>query len=295
MENLEQCPLCKNRGLNTFLNVPDHYLTKEVFTLTRCTHCGFAFTNPRPNPNELGRYYGSSNYISHSNRARGLVPALYYLARSIALRAKRRMIARLTSGKTVLDYGCGAGAFLAHMRSCGYTVEGVEPGDEARAIARRTASCPVHPSLADLTQHRFDVITLWHVLEHVPDPTQTLLQLTSLLSPNGILLIAVPDVSSWDSQHYGSLWAALDVPRHLSHFRPRDLHHLAGQSGLRLALTKRLWFDALYISMLSERYAGRGPIPALVLGLAKGTYSNLVALSTGRSTSSMLYVLKKTH
>lgn len=295
METLEQCPLCVSPDVSTSLRVIDHHLTQEIFTVASCSSCGFAFTNPRPSAQELGHYYASANYISHSNRQRGLVASLYYFARSIALRSKYHTITRLTGGKSLLDYGCGAGAFLAHMRARGYSVEGVEPGAEARILASQTASCTVHTSLDDIGPRQYDVITLWHVLEHVSDPSETLHRLKQLLSPTGVLLIAVPDLSSWDAQHYGPFWAALDVPRHLSHFRPLDLHLLAQNQELQLAATHRQWFDAVYISLLSERYSGHGAAVSLFLGVAKGCWSNLFALFTGRSTSSTLFVLKSRH
>lgn len=292
METLTHCPLCDCPGLNSDFRVVDHHLSKEVFTISHCTRCGFRFTNPRPDTSELGHYYASNNYISHSNNERGIIPQLYYFARSIALRSKSRIITRLSNGKTLLDYGCGAGAFLAYMRANGYTVEGVEPGDAARKAAQIIASCPVHASLDRVTHARFSVVTLWHVLEHVKDPGETLGQLAQRLTPDGVLLVAVPDLSSWDAEHYGPLWAALDVPRHLSHFRPKDIDQVAQRNRLYVAARRRLWFDAPYISLLSERYSGRGTTSAMLLGLAKGGYSNLISLFTGRSTSSTLYVLK---
>lgn len=292
METLTHCPLCHHPGLNSDFRAVDHHLSKEVFTISLCTRCGFRFTNPRPDASELGRYYASNNYISHRNNERGIIPKLYYFARSIALRSKRRTITRFSNGKTLLDYGCGAGAFLAHMRAHGYTVEGIEPGEDARKAAQLIASCPVHESLDQVKHERFSVVTLWHVLEHVNDPGETLHALTNRLTPDGALLIAVPDLSSWDAEHYGHLWAALDVPRHLSHFRPIDIDLLSQRNGLYVEARRRLWFDAPYISLLSERYSGRGTTSALLLGMAKGGYSNLISLFTGRSTSSTLFVLK---
>lgn len=292
METLEHCPLCLNHELNRVLRAVDHHLSNEVFAISHCEQCGFLFTNPRPGTSELGRYYASSNYISHSNSKRGIIPWLYYFARSIALRSKHRTISKFSGGKTLLDYGCGAGSFLAHMRARGYSAEGVEPDDDARRAAQQTSSCPVHPSLDQVTHPLFSVVTLWHVLEHVTDPVDTIRKLGQRLTPNGVLLVAVPDISSWDAEHYGPKWAALDVPRHLSHFRPKDIDRVAQGAGLYVVARRRLWFDAPYISLLSERYSGRGRVSALLLGLLKGGYSNLISVFTGRSTSSTLFVLK---
>lgn len=292
METLLLCPLCKSPGSATIHRPIDHHLSQEPFQLARCPQCGFVFTNPRPLGAHIERYYASPNYISHQNGKPGLVPTLYYWARAVALRSKYRTVARHAIGRKLLDYGCGTGAFLAYMRTKRYHVTGMEPSANARAQATQIADCQVFASSQDMGDIRFNVITLWHVLEHVRDPQETLLHISGLLDTKGILLIAVPDITSWDAQHYGAHWAALDVPRHLSHFKPKDIQELADQCNLKLVTAHRMWFDALYISMLSEKYLGRNPVSAFVLGLAKGAISNLVSLVSGRSSSSTLFVLK---
>lgn len=292
METLLLCPLCKSPGSAIIQRPIDHHLTKEVFQLARCQQCGFVFTNPRPMGAHIERYYASPNYISHQNEKQGLVPTLYYWARAVALRSKYRTVGRYAVGRKLMDYGCGTGTFLAYMRTKGYLVTGLEPSANARAQAIQNAACPVFASRQEMGDLRFDVITLWHVLEHVPDPLESLLHISRLLDSNGILLIAVPDITSWDAQHYGAHWAALDVPRHLSHFRPRDIQVLADQCNMQLLTTHYMWFDAFYISMLSEKFLGRNPVSAFALGLAKGAFSNLISILSGRSSSSTLFVLK---
>ena len=293
-ETLSACPICGHADLAPEGEVKDHHLSQEVFRLTSCISCGFLFTNPRPKQEDIGRYYASVNYISHTDSAASLSDRLYRFARSYALRKKHRLVALYKPQGRLLDVGCGTGSFLGHMKKRGFQVAGVEPSDRARAIAEQTSPGSTFSALAEVDRTKpFEVVTLWHVLEHLPDLNGSFREFNSLLRVGGELFIAVPDRTSWDRTHYGSLWAALDVPRHLSHFGPKDIGMLMEQHGFKLVSSRRMWLDAPYICMLSERYRGRGPLVSLALGLVKGTWSNMVALITGRSTSSTLYIGRK--
>lgn len=294
METLPNCPICASPDLAPEGEVKDHHLSQEVFRLTSCSACGFLFTNPRPKQDEIGRYYASENYISHSHTATSLSDRLYRFARSLALRKKHRLVALYKPQGRLLDVGCGTGSFLGYMKGRGYDVAGVEPSQKARAIAEQASPGRTFSTMAEVDRRSpFEVVTLWHVLEHLPDLPSAFREFNSLLRSGGELFIAVPDRTSWDRSHYGALWAALDVPRHLSHFRPKDIETLMEQHGFKLVSTRRMWFDAPYICMLCERYRGRGPVVSLVLGIIKGTWSNLVAIATGRSTSSTLFIGRK--
>jgi SAM-dependent methyltransferase len=180
------------------------------------------------------------------------------------------------------------------MKGQGYLAFGMEPDLAARERAIADQSVDVMPSL-DLvpSNEQFHVVTMWHVLEHVPDIRRTFKKLYSVMADGGFLFIAVPDHESWDAQHYGPDWAAYDVPRHLNHFRRRDLDRLFREHGFVLMATKHMWFDAYYIAMLSERYRGRGNTSALFMGILFGLWSNLKALVSSSPTSSTLYVAKK--
>lgn len=293
-ETLLSCPICGGVDFVPKGEIRDHHLTQELFHLTTCSACGFDFTNPRPKQEQIGRYYASENYISHTDTATSISDRLYRFARNWALRKKHRLVALYKPKGRLLDVGCGTGAFLGYMKSRGFEVAGVEPSDRARSIAALASPGSVVPALADVDRKQpFEVGTLWHVLEHLPDLRSAFREFHSLLCPGGVLFIAVPDRTSWDCSHYGQKWAAWDVPRHLSHFRPKDIETLMTANGFRLVSTRRMWLDAPYICMLSERYRGRGPLVSLLLGILKGTWSNLVALTTGGSTSSALYIGRK--
>jgi SAM-dependent methyltransferase len=259
-----------------------------------CNSCGFTFTNPRPFANDMDRYYASEDYISHSNKATGLKERIYQIARRRAIRGKHTLLARYHPNGRVLDVGCGTGHFLAYLASRGYLVQGVEPSTTAREQAIREHALAVVPALTAITaQENFQVVTMWHVLEHVPDLRATFKRLYALLAKGGLLVIAVPDRESWDAGHYGTEWAAWDVPRHLSHFRRADVKTLLHEHGFELVEIRRMWLDAYYIALLSEGYRGHSPLLAFPLALLKGSWSNLLALLGTRPTSSSLYVARK--
>lgn len=293
-ETLPHCPLCRSTSLGPGEAIRDHSITKETFAVVTCGTCGFCFTNPRPPADDLDRYYASEDYISHSNRRRGLKEHIYQRARRRAIRGKHALIAQHQPTGRVLDIGCGTGQFLAHLASRGYLVQGVEPSTTAREQAIREHALNVVATMDGVpSEERFNVVTMWHVLEHVPDLRATFKRLYALLAVGGLLVIAVPDRESWDAEHYGTDWAAWDVPRHLSHFRRNDLRTLLHEHGFELVELRRMWLDAYYIALLSEGYRGRSPALAFPLALLKGTWSNLSALVGNRPTSSSLYVARK--
>lgn len=210
------------------------------------------------------------------------------------MRRKYRAVHSLHPHGRVLDIGCGTGSFLGYLMSRGYLVTGVEPNLRAREQAIAEHAIAVLPAMEQVPRlEQFQVITLWHVLEHLPDLRGTLKRIYSQLADQGALVIAVPDRGSWDASYYGADWAAWDVPRHFYHFTRSDVHALLTEHGFEMVATKRMWMDALYISILSEGYRGSSRTASLIKGLAIGTWSNAVSLLTGRPTSSSLYLAKK--
>ena len=293
METIDSCPLCAGKEVSFAFHAVDNTVTHEQFSVHLCKNCSFLFTSPRPEQGAIGAYYLSNNYISHAETAHGLKERVYHFVRKRALKGKYKLMTRYAPRGTLLDVGCGTGDFLAYMAEQNYTVQGVEVSSDARNIAikknlRVSAQLDTLPD-GDI----FNIITLWHVLEHVPSPLDTLLQLHARCANGGLLLIAVPDHESWDAQHYGANWAAWDVPRHLSHFRRQDVQNLLKQTGFELLETKSMWFDAPYVSMLSELNKGHGNMVSMLKGWTIGLWSNITSLISGRPTSSTLYVARK--
>lgn len=293
METIMLCPICNDPDASIHLNVEDHTVSHERFSIRQCGACGFQFTSPRPAQDRIGSYYFSDSYISHAEKASGIKDHIYHWVRKMAIRSKCRMIQQHHYSGNALDVGCGTGDFLAYLNQKGFVAQGVEVSSAAREAAR-AKEVPVSPALADVDPNTaFDVITLWHVLEHVPDPRTTLKDLFKRCSKGGLIVIAVPDNESWDCQHYGPLWAAWDVPRHLSHFRRKDIHRLLKEVGYSLVETKPMWFDAPYVCMLSEQYRGAGHFAAFLKGAAVGLWSNLAAMGSKHPTSSSLFLAIK--
>jgi len=289
------CPLCNSSQTRYHISCKDHLVSDETFDLVQCTDCGLVFTQNAPKPDEIGRYYESLNYISHSDTKKGLTARLYHLARQVMLPAKRKTVQNFT-GKTtgtLLDYGSGTGYFIRHMADYGWETQGIEIDKGAREYAKEWTHLPVDSpeTLAALPDNHFDVITLWHVLEHVHDLTGTLSQFNRILKNGGHLVIALPNYTSTDAQHYKENWAAYDVPRHLWHFAPKTVKTILSDNGFQLDALKPLPLDAFYISMLSEKYQGHSL--ALFRGIIHGFQSWLKSLRDQERSSSLTYIAVK--
>lgn len=289
---MNTCPWCNAPSDKTYIRVKDHFLTQEVFDVLECERCGLLFTEPRPAPNVIGKYYQSEAYYSHQQNKKGFIPRLYEWVKKPNLNHKVKLaVGKRRSGR-VLDIGCGVGDFLVAVKHAGFEVVGIEPSDQARAIAKeRLGFEPLDPSaLSTLPDASFDIITLWHVLEHVDDLKTEIASLSRLLKPDGTLVIALPNFKSFDAQYYHEYWAAWDVPRHLNHFCPGSIAGIFDQTDLKVVDIQKLVWDAYYISYLSEKYKGHS-LP-LVKGFFTGLRSNLKAHRSGMY-SSLVYRFQK--
>lgn len=288
---LIHCPLCNNADLQPFLNVQDHTVSGEYFKLEQCVSCGFVLTNPQPSPDKLGDYYKSSEYISHSGSKKGLINQLYHIVRKRAIRSKYSLIKKYTELNSLIDYGCGQGDFLKFCVQNNVNALGYEPDESTRNYAREFNKIPVQSiSEYNSAKHSVDAITMWHVLEHIPDIKEILRKHHSNLKVNGILVIAVPNRNSFDALHYKSNWAAYDVPRHLWHFTKNDISALAQQTGFQLIEDHPMIYDSFYVSMLSEKYKKGKLIAGITIGLISNIKSNL---NPSLGHSSRIYILKK--
>nr|WP_262904479.1 class I SAM-dependent methyltransferase [Tamlana laminarinivorans] len=254
---------------------------------------GFLETHPQPSKEKLPEYYKSEDYISHTDAKRNFFEKVYHLVRVYALNKKLSLINNYVStDKNLLDVGCGTGDFLSVAIKNGWQVSGVEPNQQARDIANKKTNNAVFnvEKLKEFQEASFNVITLWHVLEHLPNIEEHIELFKKLLKPNGVLIIAVPNYKSYDAKHYKSFWAAYDVPRHLWHFNKSSIKNLMESYGFNLNQIKPMWFDAFYVSLLSEKYK-TGKIN-FIKGFFIGLVSNVKALAS-KETSSLIYVVKK--
>jgi 2-polyprenyl-3-methyl-5-hydroxy-6-metoxy-1,4-benzoquinol methylase len=286
----QNCPLCGASELSHFITAKDHLVSGADFQLDKCSNCGLVVTNPFPDETHIGAYYESEEYTSHSESKAGLIQSLYFLVQGIALRSKFRIVRRHVSGSKILDYGCGTGAFLKYLKDKGWDTMGLETSHTALVKARKKG-LEVFQAREDLIPDvKYDAITLWHVLEHLPNPLDTLSYLKSRLTDQGMLIVAVPNLNSYDARFYGEHWAAYDVPRHLFHYSPITMGRLVLSQGLKIVRTYPMVFDSFYVSMLSEKY--KSGHPRMLSAFYRGLISNVRALGS-RNYSSLIYILSK--
>jgi len=272
-----------------FLTVTDYSVSKEIFDLYQDEELDMLITHPQPGLDVLGKYYESADYISHTDSKRSLFEKAYHFVKSIALKNKLNLINSLQPNKgKILDIGAGTGEFLSVAKQNGWETTGVEPSDKAKQIAINKGVSFVE-AIAQLEDRSFDVITMWHVLEHVPDLDHQIKELKRLLKPTGSLIIAVPNFKSFDAEYYGKFWAAYDVPIHFWHFSKTAIQKLFQKEQMELVKILPMKFDSFYVSLLSEKYkTGRmNFIKAFFIGL----WSNIKAHSD-LEYSSHIYVLK---
>lgn len=289
------CPVCGCTHLERAMTCTDSYASGEQFDLVRCAECGFVFTQDAPVEAEIGRYYETPDYISHTDTRKGAMNAIYHRVRQYMLGSKARLVMNAVrgSGKRVLDIGTGTGYFADAMNGRGWQVEAVEKSPQARAFAKEHFGLDVKPesALNKFAPGSFDAITLWHVMEHLEHLNETWTRLAELLAPKGALVVAVPNCSSTDAKKYGADWAAYDVPRHLWHFTPATIARLAEKHGFVLVDSRPMPFDAFYVSMLTEKQKGNSH--SFVKGMAVGLSAWISALGDKERSSSMIYVFRK--
>ena len=366
---IKVCPVCGSAHIERAMTCIDHYASSEAFYLCRCQDCSFLFTQDFPVEAEIGRYYETPDYISHSDTKKGLMNRVYHWVRSYMLGRKARLVVREAHRKEgrLLDIGTGTGYFADAMQKRGWQVEAVERNAQARVFAKEHFNLDIKPdtalqdfapgsfdvitlwhvmehlehlnetwdtlnklltekgvliiavpncssydakkygahwakehfnldikpdtALQDFAPGSFDVITLWHVMEHLEHLNETWDTLNKLLTEKGVLIIAVPNCSSYDAKKYGAHWAAYDVPRHLWHFTPGTIQKLGAKHEFILAARYPMPFDAFYVSMLSEKYMGRSL--SFFRGMLSGTLAWFSALGSKERSSSMIYVFRK--
>ncbi len=291
----KNCPVCNSANISFVFAAKDYTVSKETFQVWQCANCTLRFTQHVPDKNNIGPYYQSADYISHSNTSKGFINKLYHTVRSFTLQSKKNLIEKYAGKQNghLLDIGAGTGAFASTMQKANWSVTALEPDATARANAKKDFNIELQPSenLFKLDKNSFDAITLWHVLEHVHDLQLYIQIFFSLLKDNGVLIIAVPNYTSYDAKEYAEFWAGYDVPRHLYHFSPQSMKLLLQQHNFKLKKIKPMWFDSYYVSLLSEQYL-TGKSNA-VKAFISGFISNIQAIKNKQKTSSLIYMAVK--
>ncbi|MGG7035879.1 MAG: class I SAM-dependent methyltransferase [Flavobacterium sp.] len=276
---------------NLFLNLKDYSVSKENFSLHYDKSLDMLVTNPQPLIEDLSRYYESEDYISHTDSKRSVFEKMYHYVKNISLKNKLHLIDNWSKSKgKLLDIGAGTGDFLSVCKQNGWQTVGFEPNNKPKSIAEGKG-ISFTENLSDLEPHSFDVITMWHVLEHVPNLEYQISELKRLLKTDGTLIIAVPNFKSYDANYYGKFWAAYDVPRHLWHFSKKSIQLLFQKQNMELKKVLPMKFDSFYVSLLSEKYkSGKmNFVKAFFIGLL----SNFKA-KKNFEYSSHIYIIKNT-
>ena len=271
-----------------FLNIKDYSVSQETFELLHDEELDMLITHPQPSLEKLPSYYESVDYISHTDGNKSLFEKMYQFVKSIALKNKLKLINLQSPKGKILDIGAGVGDFLSVCKNDGWQTIGIEPSDKAKVIAKNKGVSFVE-NLSELESNSFDIITMWHVFEHVPDLEHQIKELKRLIKPTGTVIIAVPNFKSFDASYYSNFWAAYDVPIHLWHFSKTAIQKLFAKENLELVKVFPMKFDSFYVSLLSEKYkTGKmNFIKAFYIGLKSNWKGN-----QNSEYSSHIYVLK---
>lgn len=272
------------------LELKDYSVTGDTFELYLNAELELLKTSPQPVGVDLDRYYDSEDYISHTDAKRDWFEKAYQLVKGITIQFKVKLIEGFElNGKTILDIGCGTGDFLVAAQKVGWKTIGLEPNTKAKKIVKNKGISIIE-SLELLESNSIDLISMWHVLEHVPDLNSQITTIKRVLKKDGILLVAVPNYKSYDASYYKRYWAAYDVPRHLWHFSQTSIQLLFKKYEFTLENKYPMWFDSFYVSLLSEKYMnGKSNIRrAFWIGLK----SNWKAKKSSEF-SSIIYKLRK--
>ena len=273
----------------SFITVKDFSVSGESFSLLLNEEYQILKTHPQPTLDKLGSYYEFEDYISHTDGKRTLFEKMYHFIKRKAIRDKVSLINSYQPLKgRILDIGAGTGDFLLEAKNQNWDILGIEPNDKAKGIAVGKG-IKFGDTIEKLESNSFDVITMWHVLEHVPDVEHQVAELKRLLKPSGTIIIAVPNFKSYDAKYYREFWAAYDVPRHLWHFSKTAIEKLFDKQNMNLEDIKPMWFDSFYVSLLSEKYkSGK-------MNFISGFFIGLISNVSGffkKEFSSHIYVLK---
>ena len=290
--NYTKCPVCESTNINEFIKSNDFSTSHEDYTIYKCNDCSFAFTQDVPDEDSIGVYYKSEDYVSHSDTKKGLFFKLYHTVRNYMLKSKQKTVEKISAKKSgnLLDIGTGTGYFINQMKTGGWSVTGIEQDADARNFGKSHFGLDVFDKdkLFEFNENTFDVITMWHVLEHIHRYDEYLTQIKKILKPDGKLIIAVPNYTSKDAKHYKEYWAAYDLPIHLWHFSPQSIKILLDKYNFNLIKKKGMPFDSFYVSILSEKY--KKSLLGLIKGMFFGGISLMSAWGNVDNYSSIIYM-----
>jgi len=288
------CNVCGSDDVKKLFSNKDYTVSNELFDILTCNNCAFTWTHNPPNSEEIGKYYISEDYISHSDVKESFRDRIYHFARWFMLNRKCKLVDKYSKSKQglMIDIGCGTGYFLNAMQQRGWETLGFEPSADARRVAKMNFNIDVLPSneLPNFTK-KVDVVTMWHVLEHIHDLSGYLNKIKDMLNESGLFVVAVPNISSYDANLYKSEWAAIDAPRHLWHFNTGSISQLLDKHGFYIEEYYRMPLDAFYVSMLSQKNVSHKINWFKVL--KDGIIGLMKSITNKDASSSLIYLIRK--
>lgn len=294
--NISTCPVCGSLDIefSHYLTVPDWLVSKENFELQQCAECSFVFTSNAPSQETAGPYYESEEYVEHTDTKKGLIYGVYHQARKLMLKFKLSTIKNFNRGNKILDIGSGSGYFINFMKQNGYDVSGVEISEKAVALCKEKFNINVNSPLDFLAKKLptdFDIISMWHVFEHVYNFEEYFEIIYNSLKADGKVFVALPNPDCFEAKYYKEYWNGFDTPRHLWHFSPRTFRKFAENRGFKLIAMRRLPLDPFFNAMVSNSYqSGFKFLPYTFL---IGLISFINGLLNQNKASSLIYVLQK--
>ncbi len=269
------------------MKVKDYFLSQEEFEVVPSSYKGILETRPKLSDSELAKYYASDNYISHQTESKSLMDAVYQKAKNFMINRKKKLIYSYHKEGVILDIGTGTGDFLKVFPNEKWIKNAIEPNVDLHEKLKKER-VGIISSISHLEESTYDIITLWHSLEHIPNLEESILRMKASLKPNGIIIIAVPNHKCYDAKYYKQFWAAWDVPRHVWHFSKFGITTLFESYQLKLIKIRPLWLDAFYISMVSEKYRkSNNMLRAILIGSISNAFGMLK-----NEFSSFTYVFK---
>lgn len=232
-----KCLICNSDTFKNLFSAKD-YISKESFYLEQCNSCAAVRTKGIKSKEQLSKYYAKDYYGGRKSFADSFVNSIRVI--------KIRSYKKFTKSKKVLDIGCGEGTFLESMRRNGWKVKGTETSDEhiKTLQGKQISVCDERRGECNFSDKSFDLITAWHVLEHVIDPKEVLQRMHRFLSDEGSIIIEVPNFGSWQARFTKASWFHVDVPRHTQHFTKKQLGKLFSDTGFKIERVS--YFEPFY-------------------------------------------------
>ena len=262
---IKECPVCQGGEFKKLFEDFDRNLKVDFkkFTLVKCHNCGLGFINPQPEPEELSRYYPKEYHVAGNSDLFEYGPLSLILSKAKNLFFK---IFHVKPNKNVsyphfergrfLDFGCGTGRLINKYKTSypNYEFFGIDIDQAACNKAKKFDNVNIFCGTleqAKYVDNFFDVISTYHVLEHVPNPKKTLVELNRILKPEGTILISLPNFNSFERIMFGKHWRWMEIPRHLFHFNCRNLSILLQDTGF---LVKKITYPDTSLKIVQQLF-----------------------------------------